>query len=178
MIGAICGDILGSTYEFGLVDEDGVEYENVYLMHEEDHFTDDTVLTLAVADWLLNYYDVPISREEQKYLLARYFYDYTMRYPDRAYGIRYISWIEKYEVTGKAPKAINSLGNGSAMRVSPVAYSCGSVEETEYYARLQAEVTHNNSEGIRGACAIAAATKMALNGCEKAEIKDYISNKY
>lgn len=172
MIGAICGDILGSTYEFGIEDEE------VYLIHDDDHFTDDSVLTLAVAKWLMEFKNVPLGKGEHKYLLAKYFFEYTEKYSDKQYGLSYVDWIWKFEDTGKVPEPNNSNGNGAAMRVSPVAYACNTVQEVEYFARLQAEVTHNNSEAIRGACAIASATKMALDGCSKNEIKDYISNKY
>lgn len=172
MIGAICGDILGSTYEFGSKDKE------IYLMHDEDHFTDDSVLTFALAEWALEYGNVPLGNGEHKYLLAKKFYEFTEKYPDKAYGLMYVDWICKYEDTGKIPMPNNSYGNGAAMRVSPVAYVFDEIETVEKYARLQAEITHYNSEGIRGACAIAAATKMALDGWDKNEIKDYISNKY
>ena len=172
MIGAICGDILGSTYEFGTKDKE------IYLIHDDDDFTDDTVLTFALAEWLLEYGDIPMGNGEHKYVLAKKLYDYTESYPDKAYGLLYVEWIWKYEDTGKIPPSNNSYGNGAAMRVSPVAYAFDEIEKVEKFARLQAEVTHYNSEAIRGACAIAAATKMALDGCDKEEIKDYISNKY
>ena len=172
MIGAVCGDILGSTYEFGNLDKE------IYLMHEEDHFTDDSVLTFAVAQWALEYGNAPLGDGEHKYLLAQKFYDFTVMYPDRAYGWMYVDWIWTYKDTGKIPNPNNSYGNGAAMRVSPVAYAFEDIDKVEKFARLQAEVTHCNSEGIRGACAVAAATKMALDGCDKDEIKDYISNKY
>lgn len=172
MIGAVCGDILGSTYEFGNLDKE------IYLMHGEDHFTDDSVLTFAVAQWALEYENTPLGDGEHKYLLAQKFYDFTVMYPDRAYGRMYINWIWEYKLKGKIPLPNNSYGNGAAMRVSPVAYAFENIDKVEKFARLQAEVTHCNSEGIRGACAVAAATKMALDGCDKDEIKDYISNKY
>ena len=111
-------------------------------------------------------------------MIEKKFFEFTEKYPDKAYGLMYIEWIWKYEDTGKIPMPNNSYGNGAAMRVSPVAYVFDEIEMVEKYARLQAEITHCNSEGIRGACAIAAATKMALDGCDKKEIKDYISNKY
>ena len=173
MLGAICGDILGSTYEFG------IEGQDIFLMHEEDEMTDDSVLTCAVADWLMEYGNLPgLGKGEHKYLLAQKFFDYTMRYPDKAYGLTYAEWILTYEEKGQIPAPPDSMGNGCAMRVSPIAYGYETLQEVERFARLQAEVTHNNPEGIRGACAIAAATKLALDGKSKREIKDYISRKY
>ena len=173
MLGAICGDILGSTYEFGNADKE------ISLMHEEDHMTDDSVLTCAIAEWVMKYGNVSALGEgEQKYLLAKILFNYTTRYEDKAYGVRYVDWYFDYEKTGKVPDPPNSMGNGCAMRVSPIAYGYKTLREVEKFAQIQAEVTHNNPEGIRGACAIAAATKMALDGKNKKEIKDYISSKY
>ena len=148
-------------------------------MHEEDHMTDDSVLTCAIAEWVMKYGNVSALGEgEQKYLLAKILFNYTTRYEDKAYGVRYVDWYFDYEKTGKVPDPPNSMGNGCAMRVSPIAYGYKTLREVEKFAQIQAEVTHNNPEGIRGACAIAAATKMALDGKNKKEIKDYISSKY
>ena len=142
-------------------------------MHEEDHMTDDSVLTCAIAEWMMEYGNVSALGEgEQKYLLAKSLFNYTRRYGDKAYGLGYLDWYFNYEKTGKVPVPPNSMGNGCAMRVSPIAYGYKTLREVERFAQLQAEVTHNNPEGIRGACAIAAATKMALDGKNKKEIKD------
>ena len=119
-----------------------------------------------------------LGEGEQKYLLAKSLFNYTRRYGDKAYGLGYLDWYFNYEKTGKVPVPPNSMGNGCAMRVSPIAYGYKTLREVERFAQLQAEVTHNNPEGIRGACAIAAATKMALDGKNKKEIKDYIVSKY
>lgn len=173
MLGSICGDILGSTYEFG------IENQDIFLLHENDDMTDDSVLTCAVAEWLVEYGTLSgLGKGEHQYILARKFFDYTMRYPDKTYGLKYMDWILTYEERGTIPEPPDSLGNGCAMRVSPIAYAYKTLHEVEAYACLQAEVTHNNPEGIRGACAIAAATKMALDGRTKNEIKKYISSKY
>ena len=125
MIGAVCGDILGSTYEFGNLDKE------IYLMHGEDHFTDDSVLTFAVAQWALEYENTPLGDGEHKYLLAQKFYDFTVMYPDRAYGRMYINWIWEYKLKGKIPLPNNSYGNGAAMRVSPVAYAFEDIDKVE-----------------------------------------------
>lgn len=173
MLGSICGDILASTYEFG------IENQDIFLLHENDDMTDDSVLTCAVAEWLVEYGTLSgLGKGEHQYILARKFFDYTMRYPDKAYGLKYMDWISTYEERGTIPEPPDSLGNGCAMRVSPIAYGYKTLREVEAYACLQAEVTHSNPEGIRGACAIAAATKMALDGGTKNEIKKYISSKY
>ena len=122
MIGAIFGDILGSTYEFGVKDKE------IYLIHDEDHFTDDSVLTFALAEWTIEYGKVSLGNGEHKYLLAKKFYEFTEKYPDKAYGLMYIDWICKYEDTEKIPMPNNSYGNGAAMRVSPVAYVFDEIE--------------------------------------------------
>ncbi len=171
MIGAICGDILGSTYEFGVEGD-------IHLIHPKDTFTDDTILTCAVAEWCLKYSDIKLGVNEHNYLLAKLFYNYTKRYSDKAYGNMYSTWFYQFEKTGKVPSAYNSYGNGSAMRVSPIAYAFRTLEEVEHYAKLQSCVTHNNAEGIRGAMAIASSTKLALDGASKVDIQNYVEKKY
>lgn len=91
MIGAIFGDILGSTYEFGVKDKE------IYLIHDEDHFTDDSVLTFALAEWTIEYGKVSLGNGEHKYLLAKKFYEFTEKYPDKAYGLLYIDWFVNRE---------------------------------------------------------------------------------
>ena len=119
-----------------------------------------------------------LGEGEQKNLQAKSLFECKSRNPNPAYGFWYLDWYFDYERTGKVPDPPDSMGNGCAMRVSPIAYGYKTLREVERVAQLQAEVTHNNPEGIRGACAIAAATKMALDGKNKKEIKDYISSKY
>lgn len=93
MLGAICGDILGSTYEFGIEDK------KIFLMHEEDHMTDDSVLTCAIAEWMMEYGNISaLGKGEQKYLLAKSLFDYTTRYPNKAYGLRYLDWYFDKEI--------------------------------------------------------------------------------
>lgn len=107
MIGAICGDILGSTYEFGSKDKE------IYLIHDEDHFTDDSVLTFALAEWALEYGNVSLGNGEHKYLLAKKFYEFTEKYPDKAYGLMYVDWICKREVVAYECLDRVKLENGS-----------------------------------------------------------------
>ena len=93
MLGAICGDILGSTYEFGIEDK------KIFLMHEEDHMTDDSVLTCAIAEWMMEYGNISaLGKGEQKYLLAKSLFGYTTRYPNKAYGLRYLDWYFDKEI--------------------------------------------------------------------------------
>ena len=134
MLGAIAGDIIGSVHEF-----QGEKILDFPLFVEESTFTDDSVLTIAVADCLLT--GSPYVEK---------FHEYTLAYPDRGYGGGFWQWVQS---GSRAP--YNSWGNGAAMRVSPVGFAFGSLEEVLCEAKRSAEVTHNHPEGIRGAQATA-----------------------
>jgi len=166
MLGAIIGDIIGSPYEF----ESG-KTKDFELFTADSNLTDDSMMTIAVGcacakadlrdeddfkSWVI-YYMRKIGRE----------------FPFAGYGHHFFRWI-KSDFMG----AYNSFGNGSAMRVSPVAWVAESLEETEKLAKWSAEVTHNHPEGIKGAKAVAAAIYLARTGKSKAEIKEYIEQNY
>lgn len=165
MIGAIVGDIVGSVYEF-----DNIKTKDFELFKKECEFTDDSVLTIAVAETLMEC--EPFDDEEFKELLINVFHEYGEMYPDVGYGGNYLYWVEH-----KNREPYNSCGNGSAMRVSPVGWYAKTLEECEKIAKLSAEVTHNHPDGIAGAQATAGAIFLARNGAGKEEIKAYI-NKY
>lgn len=168
MYGAILGDIIGSPYEF----DQGNKTKNFPLFSELSEFTDDTVLTIAVAEAFLN--SLPDSTDEQiKENLVHSFKKYGSRYPDAGYGARFAMWLY---INNPAP--YNSLGNGSAMRVSSVAWLFHSIEDVRHAARLSAEVTHNHPEGIKGAEATASAIFLARTGHSKAEIRQYIEEQF
>jgi ADP-ribosylglycohydrolase len=157
MIGAIAGDIIGSYYEaFSTKDSD------FPLFHEYCRFTDDTVLTVAVANWILNGGD-----------LANEFHAYFDAYPQAGYGASFVRWAGY-----KRREPYNSWGNGSAMRVSAVGFAFDSLDMVLARAKESAEVTHNHEEGIRGAQATAAAIFIARNGRDKSEIKKYIQTQF
>ncbi len=160
IIGAIAGDVIGSAYEFNPTRD-----YNFELFTPKSTFTDDTVLTMANAQWLLE--DGQHSHER----LVAIMQDLCHRYPDRGYGGRFAGWIES-----RNPQPYNSYGNGSAMRVSPVGYYAQSLDEAMQLAQVSAEVTHNHPEGIKGAQATAAAIFLARKGKKKEEIKEYIEN--
>jgi len=150
MIGAIAGDIIGSVYEAC-----PIKTTDFPLFDERCVFTDDTVLSVAVADCLLHgggYADK--------------FKEYFDLYPGAGYGQGFIRWASSPE---RAP--YNSWGNGSAMRVSPVGFACDSLDEVLEQAEKSAAVTHNHPQGIRGAQATAAAVFLARTGKSKPEIK-------
>ena len=164
MYGAILGDIVGSPYEF---DCNNYKAKDFPLFSRRSDFTDDTVMTLAVAQAL---------RETQgqgdrsvRAALVREMQRLGRAYPDKGYGARFNHWL--YEDN---PQPYRSYGNGSAMRVSPAAWLAESMKEALHLAQLTAEVTHDHPEGIKGAQAVAAAIFLALTGHSKAEIKAYV----
>ncbi|MGM9614790.1 MAG: ADP-ribosylglycohydrolase family protein [Oscillospiraceae bacterium] len=162
MIGAIIGDIVGSRYEF-----DNIKTKKFPLFSEMCMFTDDTVMTVAVANALLQ------SRQTHRSFsdtLTEQLRSYGSKYPHVGYGRRFHDWLEEDDT---AP--YNSLGNGSAMRVSPCGLIAKTLNEALFLAKESAEVTHNHPEGIKGAQAVAAAIFLARTGKSKEEIRDHIT---
>ena len=165
MLGAIFGDVVGSVYEFN-----NIHTKAFPLFSKGCTFTDDTVMTVAVAEALLGGAD---DAESFKARLVRLMRDYGRRYPGRGYGGRFGMWLADERMG-----AYRSFGNGSAMRVSPVAYAASSLEEALQLAALTAEVTHDHPEGVKGAVATAGATYLALIGADKAEILAFLHRYY
>ena len=170
MIGAIIGDIVGSVYEFdniktkdfpffGPRPNANPNYSDNGRPGGECFFTDDTVLTVAVADWLLSGKDDLADR------LAHY----TFTYPNRGYGGMYARWANAWD---RLP--YNSYGNGSAMRVSPVAWFAKDRDHVLELAEASAAVTHNHSEGIKGAQATALAIWLARTGADANQIRQSV----
>jgi ADP-ribosylglycohydrolase len=162
MLGAIAGDIIGSVYEGRKqwIIERNTEFEPLFARNAR--FTDDTVLTLAVADSILH------SRDLVETLKA-----YANTYPKAGYGKSFKEWAFSDD---DAP--YNSYGNGAAMRVSPVAYAYSTLDEVLRRARESAVVTHNHPEGVKGAQAVAACVFLARTGSTKDEIHQYVSNRF
>ena len=154
LCGAIAGDIIGSVYEFRSFKE-----TTFPLFSDSSGYTDDTVMTVANAEWLL-------SGDS----LLGIMQDFGNRYP-AGYGGMFWEWLHVYD-----PQPYNSWGNGSAMRVSPVGWAFDTLEETLEAARQSAEITHNHPEGIKGAQATAACIFLARTGKSKQEIKEYIED--
>ena len=168
MIGAILGDMIGSPYEF----DAGGKTKDFPLFSEESQFTDDTVMTLAVAQGFM---DSPEGADDEtiRENIVRTMHEFGQRYPNAGYGGRCGMWLflEGYE-------PYNSFGNGSAMRVSSVAWLYDNLDAVRHAARLSAEVTHNHPEGIKGAESTAAAIFLARTGHSKDEIKTYIEENF
>ena len=167
MIGAIIGDIVGSRFEF-----DNCKTKDFKLFDKECMFTDDTVMTLAVAKALLSYKSIADTESFKKHLVE-VMHEVGTRYPDCGYGGRFYVWMFE----GKT-EPYNSCGNGSAMRVSPVGWYAKSLKECEALAAATAEVTHNHPEGIKGAVAVAGAIYLARTGYRMDEIKAYVKQYY
>lgn len=157
MLGAIAGDIIGSRFEHAPIKTTDFE-----LFTPESGFTDDTVLTVALADSIYNETDL-------KETLLQYF----RRYPSAGYGQGFIQWAQS-----DSPEPYNSWGNGAAMRVSPVGFAFDTLEEVLDRAAASAAVTHNHPEGIKGAQATATAVFLARTGHSKDAIQSAIESRF
>jgi len=157
MIGAIAGDIIGSVFE-------GYPIKTTFfpLFSKFSRFTDDTVLTVAIADAILNKIDYAAALKT-----------YGRKYPNAGYGASFYSWMQSPET-----KPYNSWGNGSAMRVSPVGFAFDSSDDVLREAERTAIVTHNHPEGIKGAQATALAVYLARRQADKQEIRSQISRRF
>jgi len=187
MIGAIIGDIAGSRFEFnnykakniklfGGDDFSGFMKSGRGYKYDKCTFTDDSVMTIALADALLKLPNKSPTKEFEKKFkdtVIDSFKLWGQRYPNAGYGARFISWVLSHD-----RQPYNSFGNGSAMRVSPVIWYADSIEEAETFAKWSAEVTHNHPEGIKGAVVTAVAGYMARTGSNKLEIGDYVRQYY
>ena len=163
MLGAIAGDMIGSPYEFS-----NAKTKDFPLFSEGSSFTDDTILSVAVAELLLK---AEISNLDY----AEAFKAYGRRYPHPTggYGARFSDWIWSDD-----SKPYGSWGNGSAMRVSPVGFAFNDLDTILAEAKRSAIVTHNHPEGVKGAQATAAAIFLARTGQSKADIRTYVESQF
>lgn len=168
MYGAILGDIIGSPFEF----DRGDKTKDFKLFSRRSHFTDDSVMTLAVCEALLKVGQDAAVKEIEDAVISS-MQSWGRRYPYEGYGGYFRHWL-----TARHPEPYNSFGNGSAMRVSAAGWLYNSLEKTRVVAKATANVTHNHPEGIKGAEATASAIFMARNGSSKEEIKKYIENEF
>ena len=168
MYGAILGDIIGSPYEF----DRGNKTKDFPLFSGYSEFTDDTVMTIAVADAFL-----PVQPEMEddtiRQRVVMKMQKYGRLYPHAGYGSRFRHWLRD-----RHPQPYNSWGNGSAMRVSSVGWLYNDLETVRRMARLSADVTHNHPEGIKGAEAVASVIFLARTGSTKEEIRGYIEREF
>ena len=167
MYGALLGDMIGAPYEF----DRGNKTKVFPLFCEESHFTDDSVMTIAVAEALLDsrFLDDTAIKEA----LIKSMRKWGKKYPNAGYGRKFYRWLREND-----PQPYGSYGNGSAMRVSAAGWLLDTLEDTRRIARLTAEVTHNHPEGIKGAEAVSGAIFLARTGHSKEEIRDYIVREF
>ena len=170
MYGAIIGDVVGSIYEFH-----NIKTKEFPWLTDKNHFTDDTVMTIAVADALLkcNQNTMNVDIEVFKNELCSSMQYWGRKYWTAGYGQKFIMWLMR-----QSKEPYNSYGNGSAMRVSPIAWYAKSLEETLALAKASSEATHNHPEGIKGAEAVAGAIFLAKKGSNMEEIRKFTENYY
>ena len=162
MLGAIIGDIVGSIYEFN-----NIKTKDFPFFTDEKEYTDDSILTIATADWLLHGGNS-----------ADYYFKYASDYPCPmgSYGSMFVEWICKAQKGIMVP--YNSCGNGSAMRVAPVGWAFATKEEILTAAEQSAACTHNHPEGIKGAKAVALCIFLARNGMSATDIRKVITEDF
>ena len=169
MVGAIFGDIVGSPYEFDR-GEKTKDFGPLFI--DESEYTDDSVMTVAVADGLMEA-GIDADNENIRKSVVKSLKKWGRKYLNAGYGQRFIWWLM---LEDESP--YGSWGNGSAMRVSSVGWLYDTIERTREVARITAEVTHNHPEGIKGAEATVSAIFLARTGKSKAEIKKYIVDEF
>lgn len=187
MLGAIVGDIAGSTYE----DDNCKCLDKIQLFANKSRFTDDSVLTIATADFLLRNNKVLANGETtntgdddalppwERFQLCSYtqvYREWGHKFPNAGYGPSFRDWLAIAQQ--QQPKPYNSWGNGSAMRVSPIAWVANDLEWAMEEAKKSAEVTHSHPEGIKGAQAVAAAIFLARTGETKDGIRSFVQQKF
>ena len=161
IIGAIAGDMIGSTHEFH-----SIKTKDFDLFEENSIFTDDTVMTLAIAKWLC-------EDKDSKDVLINTVRSFGRRYINAGYGKMFLDWLSQ-----NSPKPYGSWGNGSAMRVAPCAWVAESLDEAQKLAELSAIITHDHPEGVKGALATSDAIYLARIGASKEEIRDHVELHY
>lgn len=162
MLGAIIGDIVGSIYEFN-----NIKTKTFPLFVSRMEYTDDSILTIATADWLLNGGNV-----------AHAYCRYATKYPHPmgSYGTMFVQWV--HQINRGIAEPYNSCGNGSAMRITPVGWAFASEEDTLAAAKKSAECTHNHPEGIKGAQATALSIYLARHGASSADIRHRMETQF
>lgn len=162
MLGAVIGDVVGSRYEFN-----NIKTKDFELFGKGCYATDDTVMTCAVAEVLVN------NKQNDKDYIIDTLKKWGRKYPQAGYGGHFGCW-----VLGNEREPYNSYGNGAAMRVSAVGWIAKSEEEVKDFSRRVTEVTHNHPEGIKGAEVVAMCIYYARQGKDKAFIKEYVEKDY
>ena len=165
MLGAIYGDMVGSRFDFT-----GFKSYDFKMFTDECSFTDDSLMTLAIAKTLLveGLDDIDSLKEKTIKNMVEIF----KKYPNTNWGMLFLEWLNGI----KTPR--DSMGNGAAMRISPVGWVADNIEEVKLLSKALTEISHNHPEGIKGAEAIAISVYLARIGKSKEEIREYIGNNY
>ena len=168
MYGAILGDMIGAPYEF----DRGNNTKDFEMFNDRVCFTDDSVMTIAVADALMRILD-DAEDDDVKTAVIQSMQKWGKKYPRAGYGQRFFFWLGK-----KNPQPYGSWGNGSAMRVSPVGWAANSLDEAIAMSDAVTRVTHNHPEGMAGAAVTAACVYMARTGASMKEMREYVTKTY
>lgn len=168
MLGAIAGDMIGAPYEF----DRSPKVKEFPLFQSGTEFTDDSVMSIAVAEALLSCGKDADSETMEKQLISS-MKKWGRDYPNAGYGASFIHWL-----FSASDRPYGSYGNGSAMRVSAVGWLYDTLEKTEEIAGITSEISHNHPEGIKGAQSTAACIFLARTGHSKQEIRDYVTSRF
>ena len=163
MLGALIGDIVGSRFEFN-----NIKTKKFQLFHHDCSVTDDSVMSVAVAEMCLKGF-VPNNKDG----IIKTFKKWGKKYPYAGYGSRFINWVLSNDIN-----PYYSCGNGSAMRISAIGFYANTEEEVKLYSKSVTEVTHNHPEGLKGAEVTAMCIFMAKKGRTKEEIASYVKQYY
>jgi ADP-ribosylglycohydrolase len=166
ILGAVIGDIVGSTHEFLQTKSTDFDFYT-----DNNHCTDDTIMTIAVAEWLIST-PQPIGNDTLPTIMRKW----GKKYPWAGYGRMFHRWLMSDYEADQRP--YNSFGNGAGMRVSACGFFAKSLDEALHLAKLSAEVSHNHPEGIKGAQAIASAIFLARQHQPKENIREYIARQF
>ncbi len=176
MLGAIIGDMVGSIYEFH-----PLKSKDFNIYNPKMRMTDDSYLTIAVAKTLLKHYPIDYTEESLQSIqddLCKEFVSAFKAHRHAGFGGMFFYWCITSMKQGHIAPPYNSFGNGSAMRISPVAYFAKSEEEVKLLSKTVTEITHNHPEGLKGAEAVAMCIYLALHGYTKEQIKERMINDY
>ena len=176
MLGAIIGDMVGSMYEFH-----PCKTKKFNILDNRMRMTDDSYLTIAVANALMKNYPIKYDQESLDKIkddLAKEFVRMYKLHKNCGFGGMFFHWCLECYTTNQIAPPYNSFGNGSAMRISPVAYVAKTEEELKTLSKAVTEITHNHPEGIKGAEAIALAIFLALHEATKEEIRERMIKEY
>lgn len=168
MIGAIIGDVVGSIYEF-----DNLRSKTFPLFKRESTYTDDTIMSIAVAEFIIS------DNLPSQARLVGQLHDWFKKYPDESYGARFTTWMQSFERINYTDfKPYNSFGNGAAMRISAIGDYSRTISEAMSKADFVTNVSHNHPEGVKGAQATASLIVMARTEKDKSKLREFVESEF